>query len=254
MGSQEGFAHHGHRKRLRSLGSVLWDTDEELSHEDWLASRPSACCCEAKIKNLEKEIEMLRNQNSDLHIRLKVASLPVVPLPELTVKKPHMARKQQVDPWYWLSMVPDCISTLPRMAMEVVPDLERTGFAGNHVAFDVTDASIPSAILDHCELAISSLSSKYPAVFKVGITCNPVARWLKGYSQDSRQKWQQLKVLVILPDPVSVGFVEAALIRRFQSTPGNMNIQRGGEGVDLTGAGPYFVYVAYRCLIPPRKT
>ena len=151
-------------------------------------------------------------------------------------------------------MVPQQIAGLPRMTEEIIPDLVQTSFAGNHVVFDICQASIPSTILDHCDLTIKSLYSKYPTVFKIGITRNPISRWLQGYGQDCRQKWSLLKVLAVLPDPLSSGFVEAALIHRFQGTPGNMNVRRGGEGVDLAGAGPYFAYVAYRCLIPPRKT
>ena len=139
------------------------------------------------------------------------------------------------------------------MREEVIPQLESTAFAENQVMFDICGATQPSAILDHCELCIQALSSKYPAVFKIGITRDPVTRWQKGYGQDTVHKWSTIKVLAVLADAVSVGFVEAALIRRFQTTPGNMNIRRGGEGVDLSGAGPYFAYVVFRNLIPPGK-
>ena len=243
-------------KRVRSLGSFLWETDEPVSTEDYLAARPSMtmCGCSVKVKLLEEEIETLRSTVRDLHLRLKVSALPTIPERNVTVTKPHLSMKQRSDPWYWLQMVPVQTADLPRMKQEIIPDIVRTSFADNNVLFDVCDVLIPSTILDHCEISIRSLYSKYPTIFKVGITRNPITRWLQGYSQDSRQKWSHLKVLAILPDPVSIGFVEAALIHRFQGTPGNMNVRRGGEGVDLSGAGPYFAYVAYRCLVPPRKT
>ena len=240
-------------KRLRSLGSYLWETDEPVALDDWLETRHSACCCgkDLQIKALEQEIQRLEDLTRDLHLRLKVASLPM--MPTLTVKNPSLSRKQQADPWYWLSLVPQHIADLERLKEEIIPQLQSSSFAANHVVFDICEATIPSAILDHCELSINSLSSKFPAVFKIGITRNPVERWQKGYGQDKGQQWFQMKVLVILPEAVSLGFVEAALIRRFQSTPGNMNVRRGGEGVDLSGAGPYFAYVVFRCLAPPKK-
>ena len=241
-------------KRLRSLGSCLWETDEELTVEDWLASQPAVCCCgkHVQIRTLQQEIENLRALAQDLHIRLKVVSLPTVPANELTVKKPAMSRKQQHDPWYWLSLLPETITGLPRMVADVIPSLQSTSFAENCVVFELCGATVPSAILDHCEISINSIFAKHPAIYKIGITRNPVERWQIGYAKDTHA-WSEMKVLVALADPVAIGFVEAALIRRYQGSPGNMNIRRGGEGVDLSGAGPYFAYVVYRCLVPPKS-
>ena len=130
-------------KRLRSLGSCLWETDEEVTFEDWVASQPAACCCgkDAQIRNLQQEIENLRALAQDLHIRLKVASLPTVPANELTVKKPGMSRKQQHDPWYWLSLLPETIASLPRMVADVIPSLQSTSFAENRVVFELCGAT-----------------------------------------------------------------------------------------------------------------
>ena len=138
------------------------------------------------------------------------------------------------------------------MRADVIPSLESTSFADSQVVFELCGATVPSAILDHCEISINSLSAKYPAIYKIGITRNPVERWQIGYAQDTTHAWSKMKVLVAVGDPVAVGFVEAALIRRYQGSPGNMNIRRGGEGVDLSGAGPFFAYVVYRCLVPPK--
>lgn len=241
-------------KRLRSLGSCLWETDEEVTFEDWIASQPAACCCgkDAQISALQQEIEHLRALAQDLHIRLKVASLPAVPANELTVTKPAMSRKQQQDPWHWLTLLPETVSGLPRMLADVIPCLQSTSFADSRVVFDLCGATVPSAILDHCVISINSVFSKYPAIYKIGITRNPVERWQIGYAKDTTQAWSEMKVLVAVADPVAVGFVEAALIRHYQGSPGNMNIRRGGEGVDLAGAGPFFAYVVYRCLVPPK--
>ena len=62
-----------------------------------------------------------------------------------------------------------------------------------------------------------------------------------------------MRVLAVLPDPLSAGLVEATLIHRFQNCPGNQNIRKVGEGVDSSGQGPYFVYVVFRCCVPPHK-
>ncbi|CAE7930987.1 unnamed protein product [Symbiodinium necroappetens] len=211
-------------KRLRSLGSCLWETDEVVTFEEWRASQPAVCCCgkDLQIRTLQDEIENLRALAQDLHVRLKVASLPTVPANELTVKKPALSRKQQHDSWHWLSLLPQTITELPRMQSDVIPSLQSTTFAENRVVFELCGATVPSAILDHCEITINSVFAKYPALYKIGITRNPVERWQIGYAKETHA-WSEMKVLVAVGDPVAIG------------------------------AGPYFAYVVYRCLVPPKS-
>ena len=242
-------------KRLRSLPSLLWETDCEDGmqlHKEWSASQWSGSALAIqtqKVKQLEQDIGALHAIIKDLQNKLRGDALPVIET--CVVKKPSLSQMKCKDAWYFLSILPETIRDLPRMRKEIIPDLERSNFASGCVAFDLCDAKLASALLGHVELSIRSLTSKCPTVFKIGITRNPVARWAQGYSQDATTRWATLHVLLALPDALSAGLVEAAMISRFGSCSGNRNIQRGGEGVDMSGAGPYFVYCVVRPLCLP---
>ena len=167
------------------------------------------------------------------------------------VTKPAASQVLRRNPWYWLSCLPDNLRDLPRLQKEVIPDLESTGFMTSHISFDISKWKLASELVQHCVLSIRSIYSKSPAMFKVGLTRNPCPRW-SHYVKDST-KWMEMRVLAVVPDSLSAGLLEASLIHRFQHCPGNQNIARGGEGVNFCDPGPYFVYVVFRCLIPPKK-
>ena len=260
MGSQQ-FVHMA--KKLRSLPSLLWDADEsdgvEL-HRAWSsACKVTSCSCQATvaaqadtIRSLEKDKQELLEMNKSLRKKLNcsgtLVSLPKVP--RLTARRVSTTNGNSA--WSFLKALPQSLIDLPRMR-EVCQALEQSQFASGHVSFDICGTQLGSGILDHCEVCISSLWSKHPAVFKIGITRNPVERW-SYYAKDKFDKWSGMKVLVALADAISVGIVEAAMIQRFENAPGARNVQRGGEGVDFSGAGPFFVYVVFRCLVPPGRS
>jgi len=76
------------------------------------------------------------------------------------------------------------------------------------------------------------------AIFKIGITCNPLMRW-RAYERDGYEKLH----LIYTDDQVSgVQMLEACLIDTFKCRSGCQNIARGGEGP--VGRGPYFTYLA----------
>ena len=261
MGSQQ-LVHMA--KKLRSLPSLLWDADEtdgvEL-HKAWSSACNATCSgCQSTlaaqadtIRSLEKETQELLEMNKRLRKQLNCSGTSVN-LPRL----PRLAARRvstticRGEPWSFLKALPQGMLDLPRMR-EVCQDLEQSQFASGHVSFDICCSQLGSAILDHCELCICSLWNKHPAVFKIGITRNPVERW-SYYSKDKFDRWAGMRVLVVLADAISVGIVEAAMIRRFENAPGCRNVQKGGEGVDFAGAGPYFVYVVFRCLVPPGRS
>ena len=234
------------------MASRLWETDEDDEVElqnVWSA----ACHCGERIKQLERDNEELILVNKELRKKLicsdATGNLPAVP--RLVVQRVRSSPACKVDPWAFLKELPQGILDLPRMH-EVRRDLEQTQFAAGHVSFDICKSRLGSAMLDHCEITISSIFSKYPAVFKIGVTQNPVPRW-RYYEKDPHDRWAHMTVLLAVPDSLSVGLVEASMIHRFQNTPGNRNVQKGGEGLHPLGEGPYFAYVVFRCLVLPAQ-
>ena len=249
-------------KRFRTLPSLLWDSDGEDGaglHEAWqMQQRIPTCTCKgalaaemAKTRQLEQDIQMLQLVIKDLQTKVSKAELPAIP--RLVVKKPAASIMQRRIVWYWLSCLPASLRELPRLSEEIIPDLQSSGFANSRITFDVAEYKLASDLVDHCTTSVQSITAKHPAVYKIGITRNPVQRWLQGYAKDHQMHWTEMKVLALLPDPLSAGLVETALVHTFQQRPGNQNIRRGGEGVDPSGQGPYFVYVVFRCLVPPDR-
>ena len=249
-------------KRFRTLPSLLWESDEEDGrslHEAWSSVRAvQACVCKtalaaevAKTKQLEQDLQTLRLVIQELQQKLKKTEFPV--LPRLVVSKPSLSSASRGNPWYWLAHLPKGVQDLPRLREEIIPDLQSSGFGSSRITFDVCEWKVASDLLDHCMLSVQSVFSKYPAVYKVGITRNPVLRWCQGYAKDPHMQWTEMRMLALTPDPLSAGLIESSLIRCFQKSPGNQNIRSGGEGVDPEGQGPFFVYVVFRCLVPPQR-
>ena len=142
------------------------------------------------------------------------------------------------------------------MVQEVLPELDETRYCDGRICFDLMESQLASTVLSHAESCVRGLSCRHPAVFKIGVTSNPVRRWqhsVYGYAVDKHDRWQGLKVVYSHEHPQSVSFLEAALIRVFFETPGCRNIRLGGEGLDQNAAGPFFCYIAFRVLAPPGK-
>ena len=240
---------------------MLWDDNDT----DWMIRTWSQQHC-LSIGRQELKGELGSNCSTvdrslvEENIRLKALVKELqqtVPQParEMSVEKPSLNRSKRADPWHWLSILPETVCNLERLKTEIIPSLTETEFADKAVDFDLLQSTLASSVIGHGELAVRSLSSKYPCIYKIGLTKNPVQRWMNkeyGYKHDTRNRFTNMTVIFAHADPQPVGFLEAALIRLFMGLPGNRNIQMGGEGLDQEGAGPYFCYVVYRKLIPPR--
>ena len=260
-------------KRLRSLASLLWDDGEpESLPTEWISSpsatsssnddafldRDSMACWRQRCK--EEQFRNTRLQDENLKLRKIISELQLAEPPgaqHLMVTKPALARKLREDPWHWLKHLPQPVLSLPRLESEIIPDLSRTNFVNGCLGFDMSSGGVASTVLGHGELTIKSFSSKCPALHKVGITSNPVQRWLHssyGYQQDKHVKWDGMKIIFVHSDVQAVAFLEAALIRLFHGVPGCRNVQLGGEGLKegSNHSGPYFCYVVYKLLWPPR--
>lgn len=99
--------------------------------------------------------------------------------------------------------------------------------------------ALAGAALQRAKASVEGLlRDSGPAVFKVGITCNPPMRW-RAYERDG---YAGLHLVFGAEDPGAVQMMEAALIDAFRGRLGCRNIARGGEGP--VGRGPFFTYLA----------
>ena len=235
-------------KRFRTLSSLLWESDEEDGqslHEAWCSVRAAQeCVCKtalaaevAKTKQLEQDLQTLQLIIQELQQKLKKTEFPV--LPRLVVSKPSLSSASRGNPWYWLAHLPKGVQDLPRLREEIIPDLQSSGFGSSRIAFDVCEWKVASDLLDHCMLSVQSVFSKYPAVYKVGITRNPVLRWCQGYAKDPHTQWTEMRILALTPDPLSSGLIESSLIRCFQKSLAIRTFAVGVKEWTLKVRGPF---------------
>ena len=238
-------------KRLRSLASLLWDTDDPPVAEG------SSNDVEA-LQSLQKENELLKKRVCDLE--LLVCRDPV-PKPLTSQVAPHVhgpLRPNLLASWpgqAWLASVRDDVLCLPRLQGEILPQLHQSRNAKERILFDLCPSpkATASTILEHSRQKVMSLFKKYPAVYKIGITCNPVQRWCHpkyGYGRDRRQSWQAMKILFVCDTSLSAALIESALIQTFRDSPGCRNYNPGGE-TPSPEQGPHFTYVVFDILLPP---
>jgi hypothetical protein len=88
----------------------------------------------------------------------------------------------------------------------------------------------------HCSKFLDNLiASQSPVMFKIGYTHNPLWRWgnrMYGYAA-GREKWSNMVIIYISPEPHGPSMLEACLIDKYKSTPNGIN------------TGIYFFGVAY---------
>lgn len=243
-------------KRLRSLASVLWDSDGEpgcvqkkqYDDVDWL-----------KLTNLEKENIELKSKVSQLLIEVSLLKVQIPKqLPDTHASTVRSLASDLPLAWpdqAWLPCLPEGVLVLPRLRDEILPQLNQTMNAKHRIIFHLCKSprATASSVLNHCEQSIQDLFKKYPCVFKIGMTSNPVKRWqhpLYGYGFDRREYWQGMKVLMVSDTSFSAALAESSLIRKFKNTAGCRNYNPGGE-TPSPEQGPHFTYVVYKILLPP---
>ena len=237
-------------KRLRSLASQLWDTDDV--HVSFVTSTTSVTSQkDASLHELQLENESLRQRVDNLLAEvqeLQARATPSLP-PQNQINEVGACFKEP-----WLQNVRADVVHLPRLQAEILPQLLDSGYCNGKLTFDIPKNPRASAsqVTRHVENAVSRLSCKHPAVFKIGISANPVVRWnhtVYGYARDRREKWQGMKVISINANSFSAALLESVLISKFRGTPGCRNENPGGETA-CPGEGPHFTYVVYKILVP----
>ncbi|CAE7283808.1 unnamed protein product [Symbiodinium microadriaticum] len=224
-------------KRLRTLASLLWDGDEDAESllQAW-GNEPSGCS--GLGSDYEDSAAKLTQNSEQPSLVPDVAA--VQPLP-VVVEKPGLRKLIRTrDPWHWVKQLSGDVTSLDRFRNEVVPDLEQTNFAQGEILFNLANSRLSSGVLSHAEVCIRSIFSKNPALYKIGVTRNPVRRWLHsgyGYKLDRHVQWERMIVLHAHCNADVICLLEAALIRIFFNAPGCRNIRLGGEGLDEQSSG-----------------
>lgn len=232
-------------KRLRSLASKLWDTD---------SPSPKRCLVdvddkhELQLENAHLKEELQRLQAETHELRRRSMS---------TFETQHGLVDLSKFNEPWIKSLRQDVICLPRLCEEILPELLETGGCGGKVTFDIhpNPKATASQVACHVQRRVSALSSKHPAVYKVGITGNPFRRWahsVYGYSRDRIEKWQGMKIIAITADSFSAALLETMLITSFKDSPGCRNERPGGESA-ASHAGPFFTYTVYRVLVPPPR-
>ena len=240
-------------KRLRSLASRLWDTDDvDVTLRTSTTSVTSHR--DASLHELQLENESLRQRIDNL--LAEVQELTARATPSL----PPQNRISEVGACFkepWLEALGADVVHLPRLQDEILPQLLDSGYCNVKLTFEIPKNPRASAshVMRHVENAVSKLSCKHPAVFKIGISANPVLRWnhtVYGYARCRREKWQGMKVIAVTAHSFSAALLESVLISKFRGTPGCRNESPGGETAN-PGDGPHFTYVVYKILVPPPR-
>ena len=257
------------RKRLRSLPSVLWETDcdPEESRQEWFGQ--PACLKRIAVPEtplqlnekglLLQENSKLRSVITGMQRQLNLLGSSGGYRTEASQKRPAVRSTTHLDPWHWLQTLSPDVAQMPRMVEEVIPALETTKFCNGAIQFQIfsgDSAASASTLLSHCQSIIESIYSRHPAIFKIGLTKSSVPRWsnpVYGYAHDKFERWTGMRLLFLDKEALPAGLVESALIQYFKSVPGCRNDNPGGEGVDASCPGPYFVYVVYHVLTPPKR-
>ena len=240
-------------KRLRSLASVLWDSESPEDHDEYFGT--------TNVYNREKELQL---DNDRLKVQVSQLLSEVDPMRVRKAEVPHPPNQQSTmamnngscsEPW--LCMLRQDVVSLPRLHTEVLPELLGTQYCSGKIIFDIPKSpkATASHVAEHAEGVVRRLSKEHPAVFKVGITSSPVRRWLHptyGYSLDKRERWQGMKIICVTESSFSAALLECMLIAKFKGTPGCRNEKPGGETAS-PGEGPHFTYLVYRVLTPPPR-
>ena len=150
--------------------------------------------------------------------------------------------------------------TLERLAAEIDPNkipwprLECFGLI-NRLHPAIGPRASCGRILQHCKQMVTSFRENMGIAltcFKVGVTCNPVPRFLLYRKKNFTNMW-------VIHSSMCVGethMLEAALISLFQDACGCQNKPHsGGEGaLNREGiAGPFYTYVAGGRADQPRR-
>lgn len=236
------------RKRFRSLASELWDTDDT----DDGALSLGCCPVDSKQSELQLENHRLKVQVQKLHAEIEELKFHSLPPKEFHNIDFGACYKEP-----WLQSLRHDVAQLPRLHDEILPELIGTQNCNGKITVEIAKnpKATASQVTKHVESVVSNLSSKHPAVFKIGITANPVGRWNHpnyGYAIDHREKWQGMKIISVSSSSFTAALLESFLISKFRGTPGCRNEKPGGESA-CPGEGPHFTYVVYRVLVPPPR-
>ena len=125
----------------------------------------------------------------------------------------------------------------------------------NQMHPEIGPRSTSGRILQHCKQMVTSFREAMGITltcFKIGVTCNPVPRFLLYRSKNFTHMWVIHSSMLV----EETHMLEAALISLFQGCVGCQNkANTGGEGAlnRESARGPYYTYVAGGRADQPRR-
>ena len=168
---------------------------------------------------------------------IEVPVVPIAPYPRAVFKTGDVAR--YVSDNYWKLRVPKHLAELPR-TKGVIQDI----MAEPALKLDLLPSqTLASKILERAHVVIRGLPDN--CCFKIGLTSNPAHRWCNrdyGYQHTKKPCWTSMRIVGFLASGEAAGFLEAALIDRWQLDARCLNSASGGEGLSCQ-EGPWSVYV-----------
>ncbi|CAE7360270.1 cpt [Symbiodinium microadriaticum] len=142
------------------------------------------------------------------HIEVVV---PIAAYPRAVFKSGSVVK--YVSDNYWKLQVPKHLAELPRMK-GVIQDI----MAQPALKLDLLPSqTLASKILERAHIVIRGLPDN--CCFKIGLTSNPAHRWCNkeyGYQHTSKPCWASMRIVGVLASGEAAGFLEAALIDRWQ--------------------------------------
>lgn len=250
-------------KRMRSLASKLWcdsDCEEDDPLLETTLSRSqcaSSGCVHSQSQRGQGQSKHFALQNTVAELREKLARVTLQLFEVQKYVVPLAGQPGLRSPWTSTSWLEDNehLLELPRMKSFLLQ--WETCNCGTEIVFSLCkqQSMTASRVLKHCEWVICNLFKQTPAVYKIGITENPIDRWMgKSYSYkwDPTDDWEQMVILFVGADSMHCALVEAHLIQRFCGRSGCRNVRPGGESAK-PGPGPFYTYVVWRNLAYPKK-
>ena len=247
-------------KRLRSLASALWDSDGDAgAHATKLYHRPvpnnslEVAASSVEKDKLDKEMVKLRDTVNELRDKLTSTTLQLFEVQKYVVPLGGQPgpRTTPVTETSWIEDNKDLL-LLPRM-QQFLEQLDNHPLR-SEISFQLCSQGTTTAsrILKHGEWLVSKLLT-VPAVFKIGITENPLERWSGrhySYKLDPYTCWDGMMILSLGQIVSPVDWWKATLSAVFWG--GQVVETFSLEGSQPNQALDLFLPIAFSSLWPHR--
>lgn len=177
---------------------------------------------------------ILQNTVAELREKLARVTLQLFEVQKYVV--PLAGQPGLRSPWTSTSWLEDNehLLELPRMKSFLLQ--WETCNCGTEIVFSLCkqQSMTASRVLKHCEWVICNLFKQTPAVYKIGITENPIDRWMgKSYSYkwDPTDDWEQMVILFVGADSMHCALV--LKLTWYKDSVGEVAVEMSDQGGNL---------------------